>query len=218
MVTVLHDSWTHKLARLAVRPLIDSPVTPNHLTTLRLLTGLAACLGFAHGDRFFVICAGFLWIASAFLDRADGELARLSGKMSRNGHLYDYACDVVVNGLVFLSIGIGLRSESFGAGYIIFGFIAGVTVSAASLLSERLEKMNSDIGKAYEGRAGFDFDDILYIFGPLAWLDLLSFLLIGAVIGGPIFAGWTWFRLHKENKKVKDSIEPELPVEHQLHR
>lgn len=214
MVTTLHDSWTHKLARLVVKPLIGTAITPNHLTTLRLLTGLAACLGFAHGDRLWVIWAGVLWIASAFLDRADGELARLTGKISRQGHLYDYACDVIVNGLVFLSIGIGLRSHSFGMGYIIFGFISGITVSAASLLSERLESMNSDAGKAYEGRAGFDFDDILYIFGPLAWLDLLSFLLIGAVVGGPAFAGWTWLRLHRENKKNRQVPEPRMSVEH----
>jgi len=213
MVTTLHDSWTHKLARLAVKPLIDSPVTPNHLTTLRLLTGLAACGGFAHGDRLWVIWAGFLWIGSAFLDRADGELARLSGKISRNGHLYDYACDVIINGLVFLSMGIGLRSNAFGMGYIIFGFISGITVSAASLLSERLESMNNDMGKAYEGRAGFDFDDILYIFGPIAWLDQLPLLLIGAVVGGPAFAGWTWLRLHRENKKSKQGPEAQLSVD-----
>lgn len=211
MVTTLHDSWTHKLARLAVKPLIGTAITPNHLTTLRLLTGLAACLGFAYGDRLWVVWAGVLWITSAFLDRADGELARLTGKISRQGHLYDYTCDVVINGLVFLSIGIGLRSNSFGTGYVIFGFISGITVSAASLLSERLESLDRDAGKAYEGRAGFDFDDILYIFGPLAWLDLLSFLLIGAVVGGPAFAGWTWLRLHKENKKNRQ--EPEIPLE-----
>ena len=218
MVTTLHDSWTHKLARLAVKPLIDSPITPNHLTTLRLVTGLAACMGFAHGDRSWAVWGGVLWIASAFLDRADGELARLTGKMSRNGHLYDYACDVIVNGLVFVAIGIGLRSNSFGTGYIIIGFISGITVSAASLLSERLERMNSDMGKAYEGRAGFDFDDILYIFGPIAWLDLLQLLLIGAAVGGPAFAGWTWLRLYKENKKLKQTIGPEISVEHRLQR
>lgn len=215
MVTTLHDSWTHKLARLSVKPLIGTPVTPNHLTTLRLITGLVACLGFAHGDRLFVIWGGVLWIASAFLDRADGELARLTGRMSRNGHIYDYACDVVINGLVFLSIGIGLRSDSFGTGYIICGIVSGVTVSAASLLSERLERMSDHAGKAYEGRAGFDFDDILYIFGPLAWLDLLSFLLIGAVVGGPAFAGWTWFRLHKENQKARqEEPDPQMSVGH----
>ena len=37
------DSWTHKLANPLVRRLIGTGVTPNHLTTLRLITGLIAC-------------------------------------------------------------------------------------------------------------------------------------------------------------------------------
>jgi len=41
-----YDSWTHRLARWMVRPLAGGPVTPNHLTTLRLLTALAACAAF----------------------------------------------------------------------------------------------------------------------------------------------------------------------------
>ena len=208
MLTPLHDSWTHKLARFAVRPLTGTAITPNHLTTLRLLTGLAACIGFAHGDRIWVIWAGLLWIVSAFLDRADGELARLTGTSSTNGHRYDYTCDVIINGLVFLSIGIGLRAHDFGPGYIIFGLISGITVSTASLLSEKLETTKSGAGKAYEGRAGFDFDDVLYIFGPIAWLDQLPLLLIGAVIGGPAFAGWTWIRLHNQNKKINRDSGP----------
>ena len=42
-------SWTHLMARPLVRPLIGTRVRPNHLTTLRLLTGLAACALLAGG-------------------------------------------------------------------------------------------------------------------------------------------------------------------------
>ena len=37
------DSWTHKIARVCILPLVNTPVTPNHLTTLRLASGIAAC-------------------------------------------------------------------------------------------------------------------------------------------------------------------------------
>ena len=37
------DSWTHKMARICILPLVNTPVTPNHLTTVRLITGIAAC-------------------------------------------------------------------------------------------------------------------------------------------------------------------------------
>ena len=201
-MTIIHDSWTHKLARVVVRPLLATSVTPNHLTTCRLLTGLAACGGFALGTRMGDVWGGCLWILSAFLDRADGELARLSGRISENGHYYDFACDVIINGLVFICIGIGLRESGFGKAYILMGFCAGVTVSIASLLSERLEAMNTFSNRAYEGAAGFDFDDVLYIFGPVAWFGWLYVLLIGAAFGGPVFVIWTWLRLRNENKKI----------------
>jgi len=201
-MAIVHDSWTHKLARVMVKPLLATSVTPNHLTTCRLLTGLAACVSFALGTRMGDVWGGCLWILSAFLDRADGELARLSGRISANGHLYDFTCDVIINGLVFICIGIGLREEGFGKAYILMGLCAGITVSIASLLSERLESMNTFSHRAYEGAAGFDFDDVLYIFGPVAWFGWLYVLLIGAAFGGPAFVIWTWLRLRNENKKI----------------
>lgn len=196
-MTMAHDSWTHRLARVAVKPLVGTRVTPNHLTTARLLSGLAACAAFAVGDRNWEIWGGVVWVLSAFLDRADGELARLGGLMSTSGHAYDYACDVVVNGLVFVAIGVGLRDSVLGVWAVAMGVVAGISVTTASVLSETLEKRRGTREKAYEGRAGFDFDDVLYLFGPLAWLGWLLPLLIGAAIGGPAFAVWTWMRLRK---------------------
>jgi phosphatidylglycerophosphate synthase len=202
MMAIMHDSWTHKLARVVVKPLQSTRVTPNHLTTFRLLTGLAACSAFALGTRGGDVWGGCLWILSTFLDRADGELARMSGRISENGHYYDFVCDVIINGLVFICIGIGLRESDFGMAYILMGFCSGITVSIAALLSERLESINTFTGKAYEGAAGFDFDDVLYIFGPVAWFGWLSILLMGAAIGGPAFVILTWLRLRNESKKI----------------
>ena len=99
---VAGGSWTHLLARLAVRPLVGTWVTPNHLTTVRLATGLMACAAFALGRPEGDLWGGILWVLSAFLDRADGELARLGGKTSAWGHLYDYACDNACTALFFV--------------------------------------------------------------------------------------------------------------------
>ncbi|MGE0387452.1 MAG: CDP-alcohol phosphatidyltransferase family protein [Gammaproteobacteria bacterium] len=190
-----HESWTHKLARVCVRPLVGTSVTPNHLTSARLVTGLAACAAWAVGERGWDIWGGWLWLLSAFLDRADGELARLQKSASPGGHLYDYYTDVIINGVVFIAIGFGQRHGDFGGWAIAAGVLAGVTVSAASVFSEMLERHLRAGQKAYEGRAGFDFDDILYVFTPLAWLGWLGPLLAGAAVGGPVFAAWTTARL-----------------------
>jgi len=76
------DSCTHKLARICILPLVNTPITPNYLTTLRLITGVTACGLFAIGFREWNRYGGLMWLLSGFLDRADGELARVSGKTS----------------------------------------------------------------------------------------------------------------------------------------
>jgi phosphatidylglycerophosphate synthase len=183
-----HGSWTHRLARIAVRPLLGTRVTPNHLTTARLVTGLAACALFAVGSYTADVWAGIFWVASAFLDRADGELARIGGKTSAWGHAYDYACDTLVNALFFLAIGIGLRHGALGNYAIALGVLAGGGIIVSNILSEAFEKRLASGTRIYAGGGGFDFDDLLYLLGPAAWLGWLAPMLIGASFGAPLMA------------------------------
>jgi len=197
---VLGRSWTHRLALIFVRPLANTPITPNHLTTLRLITGLLACYFFAVGDRELVIWGGWIWVMSAFLDRADGELARVSGKTSSWGHKFDMFCDSAVTSLFFVAGGIGLRDmELLGAELgdwaIVMGVAGGLGVLAAEYFAEQIDKRNDDpADSAYPGFAGFDFDDVLYLFAAVAWLDVFMPFVVGASIGAPAFALLTWYR------------------------
>ena len=176
-------TWTHLLARPVIRPLIGTAVRPNHITTLRLLTGVAACVAFAWGNRTGMWWGGGLWLISAFLDRADGELARLGNMMSPQGHRYDYLADVWVNTLFFAAIGIGLRHSALGAWSIPLGVVSAVSMLLVSLFAERIELRSPAGTKAVSGKWGFDPDDALYLMGPLAWLDWLTPILVGATVG-----------------------------------
>src|ERR1700756_4607223 len=99
--------WDARLARRLVTPLKDSRATPNHLPTVRLAFGLAAAAAFLPGTYGWTNIGALLMVLSNFLDHTDGELARISGKTSRIGHLYDLASDALVTVLLFLAIGIG---------------------------------------------------------------------------------------------------------------
>jgi archaetidylinositol phosphate synthase len=183
-----------------VRPLIGTAVRPNHLTTLRLLTGIAACVGFSLGTREGMWWGGGLWLVSAFLDRADGELARIGNMMSPTGHRYDYLADVWVNTLFFVAIGFGLRNSWLGAWSIPLGTISGASILLASLFSEWLERRSPAGTKALAGKWGFDPDDALYLMGPLAWLGWLGPILAGASIGATaamIFMGVRLLRVRR---------------------
>jgi archaetidylinositol phosphate synthase len=182
----MDTTWTHLLARPMVRPLIGTAVRPNHLTTLRLLTGIAACVAFALGTRAGMWWGGGLWLISAFLDRADGELARIGNMMSPGGHRYDYLADVWVNTLFFVAIGFGLRHSWLGAWSIPLGGVSGLSILFGSLFSEWLERRSPTGTKGISGKWGFDPDDALYLMGPLAWLGWLSPILVGASVGATI--------------------------------
>jgi hypothetical protein len=188
-------TWTHLLARPVVRPLIGTRVRPNHLTTLRLLTGVAACLALTRGTSSATWWGGGIWLLSAFLDRADGELARVGNMMSAAGHRYDYFADTAINSLFFVCIGFGLRHSWLHAWSIPLGLISGTAVLLGSLFAEWLELRSPPGTRAYAGRWGFDPDDALYLMGPLAWLGWLSPVLVGASIGATAMMMLTGVRL-----------------------
>jgi archaetidylinositol phosphate synthase len=197
---MIGTSWTHLLARQMVRPLLGTRVRPNHLTTLRLLSGLAACLCFALGTDSGMIWGGILWLVSALLDRADGELARIGEMMTRGGHLYDYYSDNLVNAAFFVAIGCGLRGSWFGAWSIAFGALSGAGLLLCNLFSEWLERRSPPGTRAYAGKWGFDPDDALYLMAPCAWLGWLDPVLLGASIATPVITvvlGLRLFRLHR---------------------
>ena len=175
-------TWTHLLARPVVRPLIGTAVRPNHLTTLRLLTGIAACGAFALGTRAGMWWGGGLWLASAFLDRADGELARLGNMMSPEGHRYDYLTDIWVNSLFFAGAGLGLRDSWLGSWSIPLGLWTAASMLLTLMFVEWIERRNPKGTKVVGSKWGFDPDDALYLLGPMAWLGWLTPILVAAGI------------------------------------
>jgi phosphatidylglycerophosphate synthase len=151
---------------------------------------------------------GGLWLVSAFLDRADGELARIGNMMSPGGHRYDYLSDTAVNSLFFVSIGIGLHQSWLGSWSIPLGVISGAALLLCSLFSEWLEVSSPPGTRAYSGRWGFDPDDALYLMGPLAWLGWLAAILIGSSVGATAMAviiGVRLLRLRRGNLPISSS-------------
>jgi phosphatidylglycerophosphate synthase len=181
------------LARLLVRPLVGTGVTPNHLTTIRLATGILACLALIPTDGAWLWWAGWLWLASALFDRADGELARIGDMSTPGGHCYDYLVDNVVNSAFFVALGLGLRETPWGAAAVTLGLWSGAALFLSSCWSEALERLDGSGSKAYSGAFGFDFDDMLYLLTPIVWLGWRAQLLAAACLGATfmmLLTGW----------------------------
>lgn len=200
-----NNTWSHAAARWMVRPLLGTRVKPNHLTTLRLITGAAACILLVPGSFTLNLWAGGLWIVSAFLDRADGELARIGNMQSRAGHLYDYYTDVVLNSVFFLAAGIGLHSASFlGAWAPWLGLVACLAMLACCWLSEVFEDLSGPGVRTWEGAWGFQPDDALYLLGPAVWVGavLVAPMVLLSAIATSIMAVVIWVRLERLRRRV----------------
>jgi len=141
--------------------------------------------------------AGWLWLISAFLDRADGELARLGNMSTPGGHVWDTFVDITVNSVFFMAIGVGQRHGVLGDFAIPLGLVAGGCLFLCSYWAMLLEKRINHTKKAYSGAWGFDFDDMLYLMAPLCWLDWLMPVMVGAAIGTFSMAVLTGWRLRR---------------------
>jgi archaetidylinositol phosphate synthase len=193
MSTPEHCPWDARLARRLVAPLKNSRVTPNHLTTVRLGVGLGAAAAFLPGTYGWSNVAALLLILSNFLDHTDGELARMSGKSSRIGHVYDLASDAAVTILLFIAIGIGVGANpaiTLEISPPVLGLVSGCAVALIFYLRMRIEDR---VGKAANQQAslgGFETEDVLYLLPLVTLSNAVVPFLIAAALCAPLFAVW----------------------------
>ena len=187
---VFYQTYAHAFARIFVRPLIGTWVRPNHLTGLRLLTGLAACALLAVGRRDTSVWSGVLWVVSCVLDRADGELARLGDLRSPGGKVLDFYSDMILDSFWFLGAGMGLRDSSLGQFAAPLGILSCGSMLVVMWNSELLERLSPPGVKAFDfkGVKRFHPDDLLFLLAPLTWLGWLVPILAASSVCTPIFA------------------------------
>ena len=184
-----HDTWIHRAARVCVAaPLAGTPVTPNHLTILRLVLGLAAAAAFASGERGLVLAGCAVFLVSMLLDRADGELARLTGRTSRFGRLFDVAADAVCDCLVLVAVGIGARHGAFGEWAVAMGALGGASVAAIFLALLHAETRRGAGTVDLSGPAGFDPDDAMILIPIALAAGLADWLLLASALTAPAVA------------------------------
>ncbi|MGE3772964.1 MAG: CDP-alcohol phosphatidyltransferase family protein [Gammaproteobacteria bacterium] len=172
-----------RLAAWLVTPLIETPITPNHLTFVRFVVGIAGAVMFGLGDH--PVAAALLVILSNFLDHTDGELARMSGKTSRFGHYFDLASDALVTVGMFLGIGIGLV-DALGERAAWMGGLAGLAVAGIFHLRNLIENRHGKIATRQPRFRGFEAEDVLYLVPLVTLLGGLQGFLHAAAIGAPL--------------------------------
>lgn len=182
--------WDARIAYRLICILRDTFVTPNHLTGLRLFCGLSAGVFLSLGDYIYSNIGACLFVLSNFLDHADGELARLTGKISNNGHYFDLVSDALVNIFLFLGIGLGLMNSELGLYAGMMGLIAGIAVATIFYLRHKIEKQRGKMKARQPNKGGFEIEDLLYFLPLITFLQLEHYFLILAAAGAPGFCLW----------------------------
>ena len=186
-----HDTLLHRVLRPAVACLTATPVTPDALTALRLATGLGAAGCFAAGPGWLGLGAG-LFLASMLLDRADGELARRTGRFSRIGPRFDLVSDCVSTMAAFVGLGIGATADlpidpalEPQAG-LLLGVLAAVSVAMIFVQLNTLPPAAGGSGRGAVPRRPVDPDDVMLVVPFAIWCGGASWVLLASGVLTPM--------------------------------
>ena len=171
--------------RPLVRRLAGTPITPDALTGLRLATGLGAASCFAGGSNLLAIGAG-LFLVSMLLDRADGELARHTGRFSRFGGRLDLVADCVSNMAAFVGLGIGL-SPDWTTPWLAYA-IGLLAAASTAFIFLRLNATGAVGANGSPSCRPFDPEDALLLVPVVVWCGGASWILLASGVLTPIAA------------------------------
>jgi phosphatidylglycerophosphate synthase len=149
------------------------PITPNQVTFLSLLAGLACAYYFSLGTpQQFAVAA--IWYAIAnMLDCADGQLARLQNSGTPLGRLVDGVVDWIISAAIFIGLGIGLATYTANPSVWYLVVAGGITSAIHSIFFDyyqqdytakvrgqksyvvrEIEKIEEEMRKAEHAKAG----------------------------------------------------------------
>ena len=151
------------LAHAVVVPLAWLRVPPPVVVLLAAAVGISGAVELARGH---VVAAALLVQLKTVLDNADGQLARLTGRVTVVGRYLDSECDLLVNAALFAALGTPLAA---------LGFVLLTLVLSTNFNVERL---------ARGAEAAWDSSALGRVYGLLyGWQDRLADRLLG---GRPI--------------------------------
>ena len=119
------------VAEPLIRFFLHTPATPNFITTLGLLLGVAAGVAFAQGSYWWSLFGALLSYSSAIMDHCDGMVARLKFQETKFGTWFESAVDYASYLAIFSGLAVGLYRETGVAHHLIVGalFLFGTLLS-----------------------------------------------------------------------------------------
>jgi len=185
--------YDQRLARVLVRPLISTGMTPNQMTTVTVVCAFAGAwlIGVGHAPQIHIGAA--LFALARFLDHFDGELARQTGQTSKFGYYYDYVAGASSYAALFIGLGVAFNDGWLGSWAALLGAAGAFSAFASMILSLDIDQRAGQGTAGYPGYAGFELEDGIYLIAPIVWLGWAQPFFVGASVGAVIYGLWTLF-------------------------
>lgn len=178
---VVDTCFNRPLGRVLSKLLIHTPVTPNQVTVVSALVGLASAWFFAQGNYMAGIIGAILLQCSALIDCVDGDIARVVFKESPIGKWLDLGLDQVVHVAVFATLAVGLHRAGVDAPVVWLGVsaVAGAVISFPVVVRARRLATAEDtrLEKFIDAASTRDFTALilfLAVIGHLEWFLWLT--------------------------------------------
>jgi phosphatidylglycerophosphate synthase len=140
---VLCEHVFRPLAHLVVVPLAWLRVPPPVVVVAAALTGLAGAVELGRGH---LVAAALLVQLKSVLDNADGQLARLTGRVTAFGRYLDSELDLLVNAALFAAL---LHPLAI-VGFTLLTLVLSTNFNAERILAGRAASWDdSRLGRAY---------------------------------------------------------------------
>jgi phosphatidylglycerophosphate synthase len=170
--------FNRPLGRPLSKLLVRTPITPNQVSVVSILIGVASAWFFARGS---FVAGALLFQLCAIIDCVDGDLARVSFRQTRLGKWLDLGGDQVVHFSVFAAIGIGVARIDPSVPALALGASAalGVLLSFAVIvraLRQPAAVRGPPLNRLLDATANRDFSVLLLALAIFGRMDLFLWL------------------------------------------
>jgi len=170
--------FNRPLGRLLSKRLVRTSISPNQVSLVSILIGVASAWFFAKGE---FLTGALLFQLCAIIDCVDGDLARALFKQSRVGKWLDLAGDQVVHFAVFAAIGIGVARTNPSVPALALGasaalgvfFCFGVIIRA---LAQPPAQRSALLNRLLDATANRDFSVLLLALAIFDRMDLFLWM------------------------------------------
>ena len=170
--------FNRPLGRPLSKLLARTPVTPNQVSIVSILIGLASAWFFARGN---FVAGALVFQLCAIIDCVDGDLARVSFRQTRLGKWLDLGGDQVVHVSVFAAIGIGVARIDPSVPALALGASAALGVLLCFALIVRALRQPAAVrgpllNKLLDATANRDFSVLLLALAIFSRMDMFLWL------------------------------------------